>query len=177
MDNHARLLRITRDALLLALLCVVCMFSIPLGENIKVSLQLLIVFLIALMVPTPFEGSIITGCYLLLGLFLPIYAGFSTGISPTFGYVISFVVIPAPMYFFMKIPRLPRVVKYLLACLLALITCYAIGTGFMMAYLGRDIGTVLMISVVPYVPFDLIKIGLTAGILMAMPKQFIPHTK
>ena len=103
MNKNQSIKRITKNAIYLALLCVVGMFAVPLGDNIKVSLQLLMVFVIALTVSSFIDGLIVTSLYLVLGLFMPIYAGFNAGISPTFGFVISFVVIVIPIYFINKI--------------------------------------------------------------------------
>ena len=41
MDKKKQIVRMARNAVMLALLCVIGMFSLPLGDNIKVSLQLL----------------------------------------------------------------------------------------------------------------------------------------
>ena len=102
MDRYIAIKRITRNAIMLAFLCVIGMFAVPLGDNIKLSLQLLLVFIIGLTAYSVFDAIIITALYLLIGLFLPVYAGFSVGISPTFGYVI-FVVIVIPLYFLNKL--------------------------------------------------------------------------
>ena len=95
--------RITKDAVMLALICLVGMFSIPLGSNIKVSLQLLVVFLICLTAESVIDCLFITSLYLLIGLFLPIYAGFNAGIGPTFGYVIGFVIASPAIFFLNKL--------------------------------------------------------------------------
>ena len=103
MDRSIAIKRITRNAIMLAFLCVIGMFSVPLGDNIKISLQLLLVFIIGLTAYSVFDAIIITSLYLLIGLFLPVFAGFSAGISPTFGYVISFVLIVIPLFFLNKL--------------------------------------------------------------------------
>ena len=103
MNNIALVKRLTRNAIYLALLCIIGMFSLPLGDNIKVSLQLLMIFIIGLTVESFIDSLTITSLYLLLGLFMPIYAGFSAGVTPTFGFVISFVVITIPLYFLNKL--------------------------------------------------------------------------
>ena len=102
MKNTNAIKRLTKNAIMLAMLCVIGMFSLPLGDNIKVSLQLLMVFIIGLTITTFYDGIIITGLYLLLGLVAPVYAGFSIGVTPTFGFVISFVVITPIIYFLNK---------------------------------------------------------------------------
>ena len=63
MPMNMTVRRITKDAVMLALLCLVGMFSVPLGANIKVSLQLLIVFLICLTADTFYDPMIITGFF------------------------------------------------------------------------------------------------------------------
>ena len=166
--------RITRNALFLALLCVVGMFSIPLGANIKVSLQLLMVYLICFLADGVIDCLIITGAYLLLGLFAPIYAGFSSGITPTFGYVIAFVVASPLIYFLNHLIPLPRPAKMGIASGAGLLLVYAIGTAFMCLYLDWKLGETLVVSLLPYIPFDAAKIALAIGVVMALPKNLQP---
>ena len=170
MDNAEVVKRIARDGLMLALLCVLGMFSIPFGENVKVSIQLLVVFLICLTAHSFYEPIIITGCYLLLGLFLPIYAGFTAGITPTFGFVISFVVASPAIYFMNKIP-IHRLIRMPLACLVGLLLVYAIGSIYFMFYVGVEFPVALTFTVYPYIPFDLAKIALAVAITVLLPKS------
>lgn len=167
--------RISLNAIMLALFCIVGMFSIPLGENIKVSLQLLIVFIICLTMESVVDCLIITSLYLLLGLFLPFYAGFSFGITPTFGYVISFVAISPIIFFLNKIPKLFPPVRMFIACFVGLIVCYAIGTLFMMLYLKWDLLTTVAVSVIPYIPFDIAKIIISILIVISLRPVFIKN--
>ena len=160
---------------MLALMCIVGMLSIPLGTNIKISLQLLIVFIVALTCSSFIDCLIITGLYLVLGLFAPIYAGFISGITPTFGFVISFVVISPIIYFINKIPKLHLVLRMSIACIVGLLICYLIGTIFMMLYLNWDIGKTLMVSVVPYIPFDVAKIVIAILVILILPKSLFPN--
>ena len=148
------------------------MFSLPLGDNIKVSLQLLVVFIIGLTATSFVDTLIITGLYLALGMFLPIYAGFSAGITPTFGYVISFVVISIPLYFLNKLPIKNDFFRLGLACFVSLIICYIIGTIFLMFYLNLSIEKALLFSVVPYIPFDIAKIIIATLVVTLLPKQY-----
>ena len=156
---------------MLALMCILGMLSIPLGPNVKVSLQLLMVYVICLTAESVVDCLIITSLYLLLGMFLPVYAGFNAGISPTFGYVISFVVISPIIYFINKIHIKNDLLRMSIACLIGLIVCYTIGTIFMMLYLNMDILKTLTISVVPYLPFDFAKIYLAILIVSMLPKS------
>lgn len=163
--------RITKNAIMLALLCTIGMFSLPLGDNIKVSLQLLMVFIIALTAETVIDSLIVTSLYLVLGLFMPIYAGFSAGITPTFGFVISFVVIVVPMYYLNKLKIKNQFVRMGIACFVGLILCYAIGATFLMLYLHLGIEKALLIAVVPYIPFDIAKVIIATLVVSLLPKK------
>ncbi len=172
MNNVFTVKRITKNAIYLALMCVIGMFAVPLGDNIKVSLQLLIVFIIGLTATSFVDTLIITGLYLGLGMFLPIYAGFNAGITPTFGYVISFVVISIPLYFLNKLPIKNDFIRIGLACLVSLIIVYIIGTLFLMLYLNLSIEKALLFSVVPYIPFDIAKIIIATLVVKLLNKQY-----
>lgn len=171
MDRYIATKRITRNAIMLAFLCVIGMFAVPLGDNIKLSLQLLLVFIIGLTAYSVFDAIIITALYLLIGLFLPVYAGFSVGISPTFGYVISFVVIVIPLYFLNKLKIKNSVIRMGIACVVSLIVCYAIGTAFFCWYLDMSFKNALFVSVYPYIPFDIIKIIIAIIIVQLLIKK------
>ena len=163
--------RITKNAILLALLCVTGMFSFPMGENIKVSLQLLTLFLIFGITDKLFDKILIPSLYLLLGLIAPIYAGFQAGITPTFGFVISFVVIAIPFHFLYKHIKLNEYLRYIIACSVSLIIIYIIGSIFLKFYLDISYEKALLVSVVPYIGFDIIKIAICTVAMRFLPES------
>ena len=171
MNQALTIRRITRNAIMLAIMCVVGMIALPLGDNIKVSLQLLIVFIIGLTSASFIDGVIIMSLYLVLGLFMPFYAGFRSGITPTFGFVLSFVVTVIPLYFINKLKIKNQFIRMGLACLVALLLCYAIGTLFLKLYLNLSIEKALLIAVVPYIPFDIAKIIIAILVVSLLPKK------
>ena len=171
MEKTQLIRRMTRNAIMLALLCVIGMFSVPLGDNIKVSLQLLMVFIIGLTSVSFIDTLVITSLYLVIGLFIPVYAGFSANISPTFGFVISFVVLSFPLYFLNKLKIKNQFIRMGIACFVGLIICYIIGTLFLAFYLHLDIKKALLISVVPYIPFDIAKIIIATLVVSLLPKK------
>ncbi len=173
MEKTNAIRRITKNAIMLAMLCIIGMFSIPLGDNIKVSLQLLMAFIIGLTIDAFYDGIIITGLYLALGMFAPIYAGFNAGVTPTFGFVISFVVIAPLLYFLNKLPITNQFVRMSIACVVSLIVCYFIGSLFLALYLHLDIQKALLIAVVPYVPFDIAKIVIAVLVVSILNKRSI----
>ncbi len=172
--THAIIRRLTRNAFFLALLCVVGMFSIPFGEHVKVSLQLLVVYLICFLSYGVIDCLMVTGCYLLLGLILPVYAGFSMGISPTFGFIISFVAASPIIYLMNRYLPLPRLVRLNIASLAGLLVVYAIGSIFLCLYLSIGYPQALFIAVVPYLPFDFAKIALAILSVLALPDSLKP---
>ena len=171
MNKKEQIKRMTRNAVMLALLCVIGMFSLPLGDNIKVSLQLLMVFIIGLTSVSFIDSLIITSLYLVIGLFIPVYAGFSANISPTFGFVISFVVISPILYFLNKLKIKNQFIRMSLACVASLIIVYSIGTLFLALYLKLNIEKALLIAVVPYLPFDIAKIVIAVLVVSLLPKR------
>ena len=171
MNTKNQIIRITRNAVMLALLCVIGMFSLPLGDNIKVSLQLLMVFIIGLTSASVIDAVIVTGLYLVIGLLIPVYAGFTAGVTPTFGFVISFVVLVIPLYFLNKLPIKNQFLRMAIACLASLIVCYTIGATFLALYLKLNIQKALLIAVVPYIPFDIVKIVIAVLVVSLLPKR------
>ena len=172
MDKSVAIKRITKNAIYLAILCIIGMFALPLGDNIKVSLQLLVVFIIGLTTSSFVDSIIVTGLYVLLGMFLPIYAGFKMGISPTFGFVLSFPIICVPLYFLNKLKIKNQFIRMSIACVVALLLCYVIGTIFLKLYLNISIEKALLIAVVPYLPFDIVKIIIAELVVSLLPDKY-----
>lgn len=159
--------KIVTDGILVAMFCVIGMFSIPFGDNVKVSLQLLFVFIIGLASFTDIiDCFAITISYLLIGLVLPVYAGFNMGISPTFGYVISFVFASALIKWLYKVfvdkLKMNAYVGSSIACLISLVFVYIVGSIFFCIYLSwsKGLWNMLMLTVIPYLPFDILKIAM-----------------
>lgn len=182
--------RITYWAMMLATICVLGMFSIPFGESIKVSLQLFVVFLIGFTASSFLDSGVITLCYLLLGLFIPVYAGFGHGLSATFGFVIGFVpgsmMLTAYKNLVLTIVKKIKDPKYALAfkigglglaCILVTIVVYFAGAAWMYWWFNgykqnpQSLATVLGWCITPYIPFDLAKSVLAIAIYMSLEKS------
>ena len=173
MNKTLLVRRLTKNAIMLSLLCVVGMFSLNIGTNLKVTLQLLMVFIIGLTASSFVDCLIVTSLYLLLGLFIPIYAGFNAGPTPTFGYVISFVVISIPLYFLNKLKINNQFIRMGLACFASLIICHIIGALFLAFYINVSIEKALLLYVVPYLPFDIAKIVIAVLVVSLLPKKYL----
>ena len=86
---------LTLTAMATALLIVCSQFSIPIG-TVPITLQTLVVLLIAFNLK-PLHAVLATSLYAIMGLIgLPVFAGWSGGFSslttPSFGFIISFIV-------------------------------------------------------------------------------------
>ena len=174
MTTHDIIKRLTRNALLLALICVIGMFSIPLGDHLKVSLQLWMVFMICFLSEGLVDAMIVTCSYVLIGLFLPIYAGFAAGITPTFGFVLGFVIATPAIYLLFRYLPLKFIFRLIFAGFAGILIVYASGTIFMCLYLSWDVGTTLVVAVLPYIPFDLIKLGFAGFLMFSLPQIVLP---
>lgn len=180
MNKNISTQRITYWAIMLALFCVLGMFSIQFGDSLKVSLQLFVVFLIGMISTSILDSFIITTCYLLLGLFLPVFAGFSSGVTPTFGFVIGFI--PASIIitlikklFYHNENKIVKISGLVVALFTSTIIVYIFGASFMFFYFqgigkAKDILTIISAFIVPYIPFDIIKMVLSISVFLVLEK-------
>ncbi len=171
-------------AMLLALLIVASYINISVGV-LKFTLQLLVVFLIGFFA-TMLEGSIILVLYISLGLIgLPVFANFGGGIAylvnPTFGFVYGFIpgilVMGLIKNLFKSFNKF-KIFEYILMCLGCLFVVYLIGFihGYLIMnyYLNKtyDVTNLLLVFIVPYIPFDLIKMGVAIVSKLALDKAY-----
>ena len=159
--------RIAKDGIFLALLCVTGMLAIPMGDNVKVSLQFLTLLIIFSLSDHLVDAIIIPALYLVVGLLIPVYAGFTIGITPTFGFVIAFPLASIPFYFIIKYININFYIRFILVI-------YIGGVIFMMPYLNISLEKVLLIAVVPYLGFDAIKIAIALLVIKLLPSNIKP---
>lgn len=175
----------TRDiahiAVFTALLAVCSWITIPTPTRIDFTLQVLGVFL-TLGILGGRRGTFAITAYLLLGAVgAPVFAGFWGGLgallTPSGGFLIGFLFSGLVMWGLEKVLG-ARTWALGAAMVLGLVVCYAFGTAWFMAVypMGGEtvgLGTALMWCVIPYVPFDLIKIALA----LALTAQLRPHVR
>lgn len=165
-NNTAKSLCYT--AVAVALLSVSSWISVPIG-GLPITLQSLALFLIAglLGVKRTFFAVL---AYLLLGFFgVPVFAGFTGGITKLFtpagGYLLGFLAVAPLVGGLCK--RKDGLTKKLLIMCIGTFICYAIATIWwtvISALQNAGVGLVgaLVVCVLPYVPFDLIKVFFAA---------------
>ncbi len=167
-------------ALFAALMAVGAWISIPMSSGISVTLQLMaIMTCAALLKPTYAALSVLV--YVLLGFVgLPVFSNFQGGagvlLGVTGGYIIGFI--PSAFVTALIIDRWGREMwKQLIAMVLGIILCYAFGSVWFMVSLKRSLSQTLAMCVIPYIPFDAIKIVISMLLSKALyqPLQTILH--
>ena len=168
---------LTRIALFAALMCISAFIYIPLP--VPITMQTLVMFS-ALFVLGGRGGSIAVLAYIALGaLGLPVFSGFSGGISRLFdatgGYILGMLL--SSLLWWLLDTVLPKKPGFkILNSLLALLVIYLFGTlWFVFIYANGDetLVTVLISCVLPFVIPDLIKLYLAQYIAGKIPKRFL----
>ena len=155
---------------LFAVLMAVCSWiSIP--AVVPFTLQTFGVF-VAVSVLGGKRGTLAVVLYLLMGVGLPVFAGFSGGLGvllgSTGGYIVGFVFTALTMWLMERLLG-TKTWALALSMLLGLVVCYAFGTAwFVTVYLqgGKAVSVLsaLLLCVVPYLLPDLLKLALAAVI-------------
>jgi len=163
--------RVTTTALLAALLAASAAVSIPIG-SVPVTLQVLVVVLIALVVPRNW-AALAVATYLLVGAVgLPVFSGLRGGLAvltgPTGGYLFGFLVAaPAGAWVRTLLARGPvsSTLSDCLAALVVVVVVYALGWLQLMAATGMGPVAALAAGVAPFLVPDGIKAA--AAVLLA----------
>jgi len=175
----------TRDiayiAIFTALMAVCSWIAIPTPTRIDFTMQILGLFLLLGTLGGK-RGTLAVTAYLLLGAVgVPVFSGFSGGIgallSPSGGYLIGYFFTALLMWGLEKILG-TRTWALGVSMFLGLIVCYTFGTAwFMIVYPmgGEAVSLVTALSwcVLPYLPFDLIKLAAA----LTLSSQLRRHVK
>ena len=177
-SNRIPTLMLVLCGLFAALMAVGAWISIPMSSGISVTLQLMaIMTCAALMKPVYAMLSVLA--YALIGLVgVPVFSNFRGGpgvlLGVTGGYIVGFI--PAAFLTAWLIERWGRELwKQAIAMVLGVVLCYAFGSVWFMVSMHRTLGQTLALCVLPYIPFDLIKIALSVLLSRALyqPMQTI----
>ena len=159
-------------AMFTALIAVCSIISIPIGE-VPVTLQTFAICLSAAMLGWK-RGTISVILYILLGSAgLPVFAGFSGGIGiltgATGGYLIGFIFTALIVGFAAdKFSR--KLIPLVISMILGILVCYLFGTPWFMFVTKMDLGISLGYCVIPFLPFDAVKIVLATVIVNRLSK-------
>lgn len=178
---------------LFAALTAICSWiSIPLGFTpIPMNLATLAVFLAGGLLG-PKYGPVSITVYALAGAVgIPVFAGFRGGFSvlagPTGGYIIGYIAAAFVVGLFCshafnrrqpcqterhRAERGLMIMRVVIALVLGLAACYALGTLWFMISTNTNVGAALVACVIPFLPGDAIKIT-AATILLPKLHKFI----
>lgn len=169
-QSHKRHRISTKDLVLTgmftAIICVLSQLSIPI-QPIPFTLSLFAIFLTGAILP-PRYALMSVLAYLLLGVFgLPVFAGLKGGLhvltGMTGGYLMAYPLMALCTSLFYKISgKKVKLFSLILGMVLALILCYTIGSLWFAYITDTSFSYALSVCVVPFVLFDLVKIGLAA---------------
>lgn len=165
-------------AVFTAIIAVLAQISIPLGVIVPFTLQTLGVFLASAMLGWK-RGTLSVILYVLLGVIgLPVFAGFSGGVSalfgPTGGYIIGFIFTALAVGFMTD--KLGRKLWVLaVSMVVGLLLCYIFGTAwFIILYniqgKAMDLITALGYCVFPFLIADGLKIIVAAVLVNRLDK-------
>lgn len=159
--------RMTSISLMAALCCVLGPFSIPIGP-VPVSLSTIAVFLCVFALGRK-DGTVAVAVYILLGTVgLPVFSGFVGGIAkilgPTGGYIVGYLFLAWIAGWF--IDRYPKEKAYLYVggMLFGEVVLYVFGTAWFMFEMQVGLKEALGMCVIPFIPFDVVKILLSVVI-------------
>lgn len=147
-----------------AVMCIFSMITIPIGV-VSVTLAVFGVMLTTLTLGTK-RAVVSIALFILIGAIgLPVFSGFKGGISvlfgPTGGYITSYIFMALTVGLLTKkLPTNKTAAFFIktLACLAGLTVCYILGTAQFMLLQSVSISQAVWLCVIPFIPFDIVKI-------------------
>jgi len=155
--------KLTLIGLFTAILCILGPIAIILPFSpVPLSLGTLGVLLACLLLGTK-NGLFCTILYLILGFVgLPVFTGFTGGVGklfgPTGGYLLGYLFLAAVGGLLAERWR-KHLLLQALGLFIGMCCCYLLGTLWLMFQADVKIQIALWVGVIPYVPFDVFKIG------------------
>lgn len=166
-------------ALFAALLAVVAQFKffLPAIPGVPVTLQVLVVLLAGGLLG-PVWGAASMAVYVLLGAVgLPVFAGGTSGlgilVGPTGGYLFSYPLAAFVVGLLAPTHRAPHLVRTGLGMFVGLLVIYLGGAGWAILLGGKAFAAVLQGWVLPFIPFDLLKLAVAAPLATAVNRALV----
>lgn len=175
----------TRVALMAAVVAVSAQISVPLPFSpVPFTMGVLAVVLSGFLLG-PRYGALALVVYLLIGAVgVPVFANFTGGlghvIGPTGGYLISYPFaaaiagLAAGVFTSRSQGRGRAIASGTAFGLLGLLVIYAIGATWLAVQAGLSPGAALVAGVLPFLPFDIVKVVLAALLAAAVAPQLAP---
>ena len=156
----SRIKIITTIAIFSGIICVISPITLPVGM-IPITLSTFAIYLIGGLTKK-YIGILSTIIYIFIGIIgLPVFASYTGGIgvvlSITGGYILGYI----PCVFIISLLtsiNKENVILYPLSMMIGTIICYSIGSLWFMVQTKNTLVETLVITVVPFILFDIIKI-------------------
>lgn len=158
---------ITLIAVFTAIMVIFAQISVPIPFSpVPITFSLFAVFLSTMMLGWKC-GTIVQVVYVMLGICgAPVFQGFTGGMGrvfgPTGGYIISYIFMAFVMGFLVDKFNITGRIKMNAVMILGLVICYGFGTSWLVISTNMEIGKALKVAVIPFIPLDLVKIGVTS---------------
>ena len=154
-------------ALMAAVMCILAPISIPVSGGIGISLGVFVILLMAYLLEFP---MCIASCivYLIMGFIgLPVFAGYQGGLGvlmgPSGGFLIGYILLVSIAGSFSLIFKGKRIL-FAVGAFVGLLLCYLLGILWYMHIMKVGFIASVMVCVVPFIAFDIIKILLVSMI-------------
>lgn len=160
-------------AVMAAVLCVLGPLTVPIGA-VPISLANFVICLTAWLLGPKF-GTLSVAIYLLIGLIgVPVFAGYSAGVSilagPTGGYLVGYLPLAFIGGLFIEKSNGNPVISGL-GLILGDAVCYVLGTAWFVFQMQCELGYALSVCVYPFIAFDLAKIVISCIIGSLLRKR------
>ncbi len=167
-------------AIMAAVLCVAAPFSLPTPSAVPLSLATLIIYLIGTLLGK-LRGTAAVVLYILIGMVgLPVFTGFMGGFAAVAGVTGGFIIGYIPCVFLTGLFTelfCGKPLGMAAGMLLGTILLYLLGAGRFMLYTGSDFGVAVVGCVLPFLPWDLLKIAAAATLSVPLRSRILPVIK
>jgi biotin transport system substrate-specific component len=165
-------------AMFAAVICVLSPFAIP-TQPIPFTLSLFTIFLTGAVL-APRYAFLATLTYLLIGLCgIPVFSNFGSGpekfVGPTGGYLMAYPLMAFLTAIFYKYIKVNKALALAIGMLVSLFLCYLLGTLWFTIVTDNSFYSALFLCVIPYIPFDLLKIALAISVGLMLRKTVLKH--
>lgn len=147
-------------SLFAAVICIAAPFAIVIGP-VPVTMTIFAIALTAFSVGSV-KSAAATLLYILIGLVgLPVFSNFQGGVgvimNPTGGFIFSYVFVALILG---RCTKTKNILHICLLCTAALLVCYFFGTVWFVSVTQSTVAYALSVCIVPFIPFDIIKLVL-----------------
>ena len=177
MKSKEKILNIAIMGVMVALLCVICPLSIPIGP-VPVSLAVMVLYLIVYLFGGV-KGTICCAIYILIGIIgVPVFSGYGAGLAkvagPTGGYIVGYIFLCMICGGALWLGK-GKLWVYIIGMVLGILVAYVFGSAWFMISLEAKLSYTLKVCVYPFLPFDAAKIVIIAiaGPLIKKPLRKI----